>query len=96
MTTYQVTLIDRRKGFEQTIAIPSTETILNEAFEQGIHIPFECVVGACAACEGKLLQGAVDQSEQIFYNEDQLAAGYVLLCVAKPITDCVIEVDLDR
>lgn len=95
MTSYKVTLIDPARSFNRTIEVPETETILNEAFEQGIKLPFECVVGACAACSGKLTTGAVDQSEQIFLNDDQIAAGEVLLCVAKPLTDCTVEVALD-
>ena len=96
MQTYRVTLIDKSKDFEQTIAVPATESILEEAFEYGIKIPFECVVGSCAICQGKLITGTVDQSEQIFLNEDQMAAGYVLPCVAKPTSDCTLEVELDN
>ena len=96
MQSYRVTLINKSKTFERTIEIPDTEPILGEAFEQGIKIPFECVVGACAACEGKLLAGSVDQEEQIFLNEDQIREGWVLTCVAKPTSDCVIEIELDN
>ena len=94
MRTYSVTLIDKSKDFEQTIAIPSAEPILGEAFEHGIKIPFECAVGACATCQGKLITGTVDQSEQIFLNDEQMSAGYVLTCVARPTSDCTIEVEL--
>ncbi|MEO1403696.1 MAG: 2Fe-2S iron-sulfur cluster-binding protein [Cyanobacteria bacterium J06635_1] len=94
MQTYRVTLINKPQNFEQTIEIPATEPILGEAFEHGIKIPFECVVGGCATCQGKLISGTVDQSEQIFLSEDQMAAGYVLTCVAKPTSDCTIEVEL--
>jgi ferredoxin len=96
MQTYKVTLINESKNFEQTIEVPATEAILGEAFEHGIKIPFECVVGACAACEGKLLSGSVDQSEQIFLNEDQIAEGYIVTCVAKPTSDCIIAIELDN
>lgn len=94
MQTYSVTLIDKSRDFEQTIAVPATESILGEAFEYGIKIPFECVVGSCGICQGKLVAGTLDQSEQIFLSEDQVAAGYVLSCVAKPTSDCTLEVEL--
>jgi ferredoxin len=95
MATYQVTLIDRNRNFEQTITVPDTETILNEAAEQGIKIPFECVMGACAVCESKLISGTIDQEEQMILSEKRLAEGYVVTCVAKPTSDCILEVLLD-
>ncbi len=94
MATYKVTLINKDRGFVQTINVPDTEPILGEAVEHGIKIPFECVVGACATCQGKIISGTVDQSEQIFLNEKQVAQGYVLTCVARPTSDCTLEVEL--
>lgn len=96
MTTYNVTLINRSQNFEQTIEVPDTQPILFEAAERGIKMPFECVVGACAACEGKIISGTVDQSEQIFLSENQMDEGFVLTCVAKPTSDCVIEIELEN
>ncbi|HAZ49805.1 MAG TPA: ferredoxin [Cyanobacteria bacterium UBA11369] len=95
MATYKVTLINAGRGFQQTIDVPDSESILGEAAEYGIKIPFECVVGACATCQGKIISGTVDQSEQMFLSEKQVAQGYVLTCVAKPTSDCTLEVDLD-
>lgn len=96
MTTYKVTLINKSRNFVQTIDVPETESILGEAAEYGIKIPFECVVGACAICQGKIVSGTVDQSEQIFLSEKQVREGYVLTCVAKPTSDCTLEVELDN
>lgn len=96
MATYKVTLINKAQNFARTIDVPDTESILNEAFEQGIRIPFECVVGSCGICEGKLITGTVDQSEQIFLNDHQIEAGQVLLCAAKPTSDCTLEVELEH
>lgn len=95
MATYKVTLTNPRENFTQTIDVPDTETILDEAAEHNIKIPFECVTGACATCQGKLLSGTIDQSEQLFLSDRQVADGYVLLCVAKPTSDCTLEVELD-
>lgn len=96
MQAYRVTLINKSENFEQAIDVPLTESILDEAFEYGIKIPFECAVGSCGICQGKLVAGTVDQSEQIFLSEDQIATGYVLTCMAKPTSDCTIEVELDN
>jgi len=96
MASYNVTLINPRQNFVQTIAVPDTESILNEAAEHNIKIPFECVIGACATCQGKLIEGTVDQSEQMFLSDRQVEEGYVLLCVAKPTSDCTLEVELDH
>ena len=96
MTTYNVTLINYSKNFQQTIAVPDDEYILSEAAEAGIKVPFECVVGACATCQGKIVSGTVDQSEQMFLSNKQIAEGYILTCVAKPTSDCTIEVELDQ
>jgi 2Fe-2S type ferredoxin len=96
MASYKVTLINQRQNFVQTIDVPDTEPILMQAAEQNIKIPFECVVGACATCQGKLIEGTVDQSEQLFLSDRQVEDGYVLLCVAKPTSDCTLTVELDN
>jgi ferredoxin len=96
METYKVTLINKGQGFAQTIDVPATESILSEAAEHGIKIPFECVLGACATCQGMLISGEVDQSEQMFLSDAQIEAGLVLTCVAKPLSDCTLEVELDN
>ncbi|MCU0565033.1 MAG: 2Fe-2S iron-sulfur cluster-binding protein [Oculatellaceae cyanobacterium Prado106] len=96
MASYKVTLVNPRQNFSQTIEVPDTESILNEAAEHHIKIPFECVMGACATCQGKLIDGMVDQSEQMFLSDRQIEQGYVLLCVAKPLSDCTLAVELEN
>ena len=41
--------------------------------------------------EGKGVHGEVDNSGSSFLSEEQRAQGYVLTCVAKPLSDCVIQ-----
>lgn len=90
--TFSVTLVNDKRGVNQTIAVEEDQLILDAAQEQGLELPYSCCVGSCFDCLGKLVEGTVEQTEKAmeFLKPEELAEGYVLLCSANPTSDCKI------
>jgi ferredoxin len=41
-----------------------------------------------------ITSGSVDQSEQKILTDELIEAGYAVLCLAKPLSDCTVKTDV--
>ncbi|WP_299851163.1 2Fe-2S iron-sulfur cluster-binding protein [uncultured Roseovarius sp.] len=74
-----------------TISVSEGEAIYHAALRAGVQLPIGCDYGGCITCAAKLVSGKVRQPGATALNRRQSQEGYILLCVARPKTDCVIE-----
>jgi ferredoxin len=70
-------------------------TLLDTLREQGVDLPYGCKYGGCITCAAKLVVGQVDQRRQVALNNRQISHGYVVLCVARPLSDCILEIGVE-
>lgn len=88
---YKVRLVSKEHNLDVTLDIPSDKFILEAAEDNNIELPYSCRAGSCSTCLGKVIDGGVDQSDQSFLDEDQIANGFVLTCVAYPTANSTIS-----
>jgi len=66
-------------------------TVLEAAELAGIKLPFSCREGMCATCKSKLVSGQVDMQHKGGIRPKEVAAGKILLCCSRPLSDLVVE-----
>jgi ring-1,2-phenylacetyl-CoA epoxidase subunit PaaE len=75
------------EGEEHLVTVNPGKTVLESGLSSGLNMPYSCQSGLCTACRGKLLSGQVKMDEDAGLSEKEIAAGYVLCCVSRPLTD---------
>ena len=92
MKSHAITLANRGGA---CFAVTPQLTLLDSLRNQGVDLPFGCRYGGCITCAAKLISGVVDQRGQVALNNRQLNNGYVILCVARPMSDCIFEIGVE-
>ena len=69
--------------------------LLDSLGDQGVDLPYGCEYGGCITCAAKLTAGEVDQRRQVALNNRQINQGYVILCVARPMSDITLEIGVE-
>lgn len=90
LMAYKITLQPSGHAFEAEAGA----TILEAALDAGFTLPYGCRNGACGACKGRVLAGAVDHggSQDHALPAMERHEGKALFCCAKPLSDLVLEV----
>lgn len=72
---------------ERSFECSRNDFVWNAAALNGIRLPSICHQGRCLTCAARVLSGDFDQSRADTYFPQDRAAGFILLCTAKPLSD---------
>lgn len=82
------------EGSEYKFEVAPHQTILEAALDLDIDLPYSCQAGMCTACMGKCTSGKVKLDEEDGLTKSEIEKGFVLTCVAHPLSkNVVIEID---
>ena len=89
---HKVTIKNRKNAIFQ---VEANRPLLDSLRDQGVDLPYGCKYGGCITCAAKLISGKVDQRRQVALNNRQINDGYIILCVARPKSDCTLEIGVE-
>ncbi|MBL0042043.1 MAG: cytochrome b N-terminal domain-containing protein [Xanthomonadales bacterium] len=72
------------------------ETLLDAGLRAGLALPYDCRNGGCGVCQCSVLNGRIDHGayQPGVLTEAMRAAGKALMCVATPLEDVELDVDV--
>jgi ring-1,2-phenylacetyl-CoA epoxidase subunit PaaE len=89
--TPAATLIVELDGIRRTVPFARSDvSVLDAALRAGLDLPYSCKGGMCCTCRGKVLEGEVRMTKNYSLDAAEVAAGFVLTCQARPLTERVV------
>lgn len=80
----------RLDGETFQIQVSPNTSILEAAEEAGADIPTSCRAGSCATCRARLISGEVIMNNNMVLDDEEVAAGYVLVCQAMAVAAPIV------
>jgi len=74
-------------GEQKEVIVPKSTLIMDAAIDADLDPPYSCQGGFCTSCMATITEGQATMEENTTLNEEELAAGKVLTCVARATTD---------
>lgn len=74
-------------GVEHEFRWPRSATLVDVLLSKGVNVPFSCREGECGSCAATLTAGKVEMGNTSVLDEADIAAGYILACQARPLSD---------
>lgn len=81
-------------GRTTTTTLSRETSVLDGAQRVRPDLPFACKGGVCGTCRARLIDGEVNMRRNFALEEAELAAGFILTCQSRPVTERV-TVDYD-
>jgi len=82
--TIAAIIIDGRR---HEIPVPANTSIIDAAIAAGLDLPYSCRGGMCCTCRARLVDGKAEMAVNYSLQQWEIAAGFILSCQARPLTD---------
>ncbi|KAF0847113.1 ferredoxin--NADP reductase [Nocardia caishijiensis] len=76
-------------GSVHALRWPRDRTLVDVMLARGLDVPYSCREGECGSCACTVLDGEVEMGRTGVLDHDDIAAGYILACQARPRTGTV-------
>ena len=73
-------------GHVHRLRWPRGQSLVDLLLDAGIDVPHSCREGHCGSCVATLIEGRVDMASCDILEPDDLRAGLILGCQARPVS----------